>query len=435
MLHRTTWFAIPILGLVLIGSGVGWWGYNQYQQRQALALQNENQYNSNFHALANNIDWLQKELGKSMISGDSTAFQAHLRNVWRLGYAAETEVGKLPFDLMPMHNTQKFLSVVSHQTDTWMDTGASPTRADVHDKLQQMYSQAGNISQSLARIQGQVLNNQVRWQAVNEALLKNQRDNQVVDGFRRMDTATTAFVESQDSPSSLQRGKSFAMEKQPTVSQAAAIQAVRSMLNLTNTTQLKSQKTQSGAYRPEYIITGSTPSGALTATVSEDGGHVLSFNIRHMPKTGDYDFADAQNKAHQWLAVHGFPAVQLIQSNQFDGIGYFVYAPERPDKSLVISQGIAMKVALDTGSIVGYDANNYYYYPVTNVPPRKYSTAALRAKLNPNFEVGMERQVIVLDEHQHYQPAVAFYGTENHETYCVYMNANTGKELSIEQLT
>ncbi len=435
MLHRTTWVAIPIVGLVLAGSGLGWWGYDQYQQRKALVVDTENQYNSSFHALVDTVHRLQQELGKSMISGDKDAFQTHLRDIWRLSYAAQNDIGRLPFELMPMHHTQQFLGAISHQTEQWMEDGVSPADRHVHQKLQQMYQEAGKVSSGLAAMQSQAFANQLHWQLVNRALRNHERDNQVVDGFRKIDTAASAFVESEDTPSTLRRGKTWAMVKEKDINEEQAKQVVRKFLHLAPDTSLTVTRTKSGAYRPEYIVSGTIPDGDLTAYVSQDGGHVLSFDVKHTRGPGEFDFAEAQDKANAWLAARGFSTMELVQSSQYDSIGYFIFAPKRADGSIVISQGTAVKVALDNGDVIGFDANNYYYYPVKDVPARKYTEAQLRQKLNPAFEVGMARRVLVLDDHRRYQPAVAFYGTANGETFCVYMNANTGKELKIEQLT
>lgn len=434
-LHRTTWLAIPIVGLVLAGTGLGWWGYGQYQERQALAGETENQYNSNFHALVDHMHHLQQEIGKSVITNDRETFQTRLRDIWRLSYAAQTEVGRLPFELMPMHNTQQFLAMVSEQTNQWMDTNANPTDKMVHQKLDGMYTQSGKIEDGLVKLQDQAFNNQLRWRLVNQSLKKQNRDNQVVDGFRKIDTSAKAFVESQDHPSSTRRGRTFAMAPQRDVTSAEAIMSVRKFLRLGNDVKLNVEKTKPGAYRPEYTVIGSVPLGELTADVSVDGGHVLSFDIHHTMGHGDFDYTEAESKATDWLKARGFPDVEAIQSHQYDGIGYFIMAPKRADGSLVVGQGMLVKVSLDNGSVIALDANNYYFYPVKQVPARNYTADQLRKKLSPTFEVGMERKVLVLDEHQKYQPAVAFYGTSNDETYCVYMNANTGKEISIEQLS
>jgi spore germination protein len=435
VLHRTTWFAIPIVGLVLVGTGLGWWGYDQYQERQTLAMETENQYNSTFHALVDTVHRLQQELGKTLISGDPGAFQGHLRDIWRLSYAAQSDVGRLPMELMPMHHTQAFLSSISEQAEQWMQDGVNPANRKVHKKLQQLYQEASEVNTGLASLQRRAFANELHWRLVDKALRKQERDNQVVDGFRKLDTAARAFVESEDTPSSLRRGKSWAMVKEKDVTEQQAKDAVRAFLNLPANVNLTVGRTKPGAYRPEYIVSGTIPDGDLTAYVSQDGGHVLSFDIRHTRGPGEFDFAEAQDKATAWLAAKGFPAMEAVQSSQYDSIAYFIFAPKRPDGSLVISQGTAVKIGLDNGDVIGYDANNYYYYPVRDVPKRNFTAAELRKKLNPAFQVGMERSVLALDEHQHYQPAVAFYGTANDETFCVYMNANTGKEMKIEQLT
>ncbi|WP_029420280.1 PepSY1/2 domain-containing protein [Alicyclobacillus macrosporangiidus] len=434
MLHRTTWVAIPVLGLVLVGSGLGWWGYGQYRERQALAIETENQYENSFHNLATEVDQLQRELGKTIVSGDANRFQDHLRDVWRITYAAQTDASRLPFELMPMHQTQQFLSQVANSTNTWIEQQAKPTNASVRKQLQTYYAQAGKLNGQLRDLQATVLNNHLSWQDVNRALRTHRTDNQVVDGFRKMDTQAGTFVESQQRVPSPVRPDTDVLSKEPVVDAEGAKRAVRAFLGLPASTDLQVQAAKAGAPAPVYSVSGAVPAGSLTATVSQHGGHVLSMSITPKPTKGEVDFSEAEDKAAAWLTAHGFGHVENTTARQYDGTAYYVFVPVR-DGAQVVTQGIMVKTDLHSGNVIGYDGTNYFMHPVQGLAPRRLNANQLRKVLSPDLHVQMQRDVILEDPDKHWVPAVAFYGTSNDETYVVYVNANTGKEIEVEQLS
>jgi len=435
MFHRTTLLAVPVIGLLMVGTGVGWWSYfDQSKQRQAMAVQAENLYSNAFHGLVSDMHDMDTELGKSVITSDVGTFEDRLRNIWRLSYAAQSEAAKLPFSLMPMHHTQQFLSNLGDKVDVWMSQTPNPLDPKVHKQLQAFYEDSRKLSSELTDLQTKVMTNNLTWVAAAQATNLSKTDNQIVDNFRKMDTAASAFAESEEGPNSMQRGKSQALQIEPVVSAQTAIRKFSEFSGLTPS-GLRVHGTNRGAYMKDYIIDGTSKNGeSVYAVVSQNGGHVLQYSLRHSPKNGNYDFVQARQQGQKWLQDGGFGTVIPTVSNQYDHIAYFVFAPET-NSVPNISRGIMVKVALDNGQIVAYDGSNYFYYPVNNLPERRFSVSQLQVKLNPSFRVGMSQPVIALDDRTQYQPAVAFYGTSNRETYCVYMNANTGKEMQIEQLT
>lgn len=435
MLHRTTWIAIPVVGALILGASVGWWGYfDQAKQRSDMALQTENLYSNAFHNLSADLHDMDTELGKSVITADRGTFDTRLRNIWRLSFAAQTEAAKLPISLMPMHHTQKFLSNVGTVVDGWLMKTPNPESPQVHKQLQTFYEDAAKLSGELSTLQDKVLTQNLTWTSVAADSIQKKTDNQIVDNFRRMDTAASAFVESDESPSSMQKGRTTALLAQPVVSPTTALKTFGDFSGI-DTAGLAVKSTNKGAYTQDYIIDGSNRKGvSVYAVISKHGGHILQFSVRRIPGTRNYDFVEAQQKAQAWLTKRGFGTTVPLVSNQYDHIGYFVLAPLYQGIPN-ISQGLMVKVALDNGNPIAFDASNYFYYPVKNLPPRKYSAQELQSRLNPALRVRMSREVIALDDQDHYQPAVAFYGTSNKETYCVYVNANTGRELDTDQLT
>lgn len=435
MLHRTTWIAVPVVGLVVFGAAAGWWGYfDQNRQRQAMVNQAELQYQESFHSLASHTNSLHEELGKALVSGDPGQFRTHLRDAWRLSFSAQNDLARLPVQLMPMHHVQGFLSTLSSQVGTILDTNAYPTKKPVRAKIQKLYKSSAQISDTVSGLQSKVLDGNLKWVDASMVLQRGKGDNQIVDNFRKLDSAVNVVSETSDSPTTLNRGRSNALLSDPQYTAKQAQAALQHFLGGAGTPTWSVTSTQGGARVPEYIVTGSTSKGAIRAIVSKHGGHTLSFQITHTAGSGSLDFASAEPKARNWLESRGFGKVSLLTSNEYGNIGYFVYNPLYQGVP-VTSQGIVVKMSLPDGVVLGYDGTNYFYHPITNLPSRNYSVAQLTKKLNPAFLVQQAKPVIVLDDNQNYQPAVAFYGVSNNETYCVYLNAHTGHEISILQVT
>lgn len=439
-MHRTTWYAIPIVGLVVLSSGLGIWSYHLNADKQALVAQSDAEYSAAFHGLVSDMSSLRQRLGESEVSGDTTGFQACSRDIWRLCYGAQNEMAKLPVELTPMHNTQAFLSSLANQSQSWLTDNVSPTDPKVLKQVDSYYNQATKLNSQLQSIQAKVLNGGLGWVAVNRAV--NQKngyhtgDNQIVDGFQTMDKGLGTFTEAAGVGSHVEGTKSTMKPYQgKTITPTAAIQKVASMLNVTKTSDWKTSTSSLGAQGPAYMISGSTPYGSMTAVVTRAGGRVLSIHRDAQVANDHFGFATAQSKAADWLKQQGFGACSPEIANEYQNVGYFVFVPMTKN-GLAVSSPISVNMGLDNGELLSFDTQAYYRNPVPTVAPaRKYSAATLRTKLNPQFVVEQSRDVVLKTSSGQVHSAVQFIGSHGGSTYSVVLDATTGKQLSATQLS
>jgi spore germination protein len=439
LLHRTTWVAAPVIALVVIGTGLGWWGYNQNKERASLAQQVENQYTSSLHNLVSHTVGMEDEIGKSLISKDKFAFQSHLRHIWRLSYAAQTDVGRLPFQLMPLHSAQSYLAAVTKDSALWIDQNSSGADPDIHHKLEKYYAESKELTKNLSNVQTDVMDHNAKWiDAIHQTGLpadsRQKGDNQIIDGLHTVDSQTASYLEPTEAIVSGKVKNRHALDGEPAVSSSQAKMIVARYFDVSDTSGWTIQTPNQNADIPVFVIDGKLPSGSFSAHVSQHGGHVVAFDIEHATTSGTYDFVQAEDNAKTWLTSHGIHHTTLFSETQFDKTAYFVFDPVFHGEP-VLNQNIAMRVSLDDGSIVYYDARAYYSHPVLSVPKRIYQTDALRNKLTSHFQIRSDENVIAMDESGHYVPGVLFYGVGGKETYRILMNADTGAEMSIEQLT
>ena len=106
VLIRTAMFAVLILAL----AGTAYWGYQEHQDKNSVLIKAENSYQRAFHDLNNNISNLEDELGKSIAMNTRDLLAPCMANIWRISYAAQSNVGQLPLTLMPFSKTKDFLA-------------------------------------------------------------------------------------------------------------------------------------------------------------------------------------------------------------------------------------------------------------------------------------------------------------------------------------
>jgi len=113
--RRIAVILLPVALVALVATTV--WGYQENQDKNALLIKAENQYQRAFHDLNFHINKLQDELGKSLALGSRRQISQCLTNVWRLAYAAQSDLGQLPLSLVPFDRPKNF----------WPRSGSFPT--------------------------------------------------------------------------------------------------------------------------------------------------------------------------------------------------------------------------------------------------------------------------------------------------------------------
>ncbi|KPV43549.1 PepSY1/2 domain-containing protein [Alicyclobacillus ferrooxydans] len=439
-MHRITWFAIPIVGLAVLSSGLGVWNYRLHNDRQALVAQTDAQYSSAFHSLVSDVGNIEKRLGESEVSADKAGFAACSRDIWRISFAAQNEIAKLPVELMPMHNTQAFLTALSNQSDAWLNEGATSKDPTVLKQVETYYKKAEQASTELEDVQNKILNGGLGWVGINRAM--NQKngyhtgDNQVVDGFRNLDNGLSGFseaaalggqVEGPASPGKTQQG--------PIVSPSAAMQRVAALLNVQSGKDWRTKTSNLGGVEQVYMISGSTSHGPMSAVVTRAGGKVLVLHGSRTVRSSQLGLAGAADKAESWLQKNGFGEVTTEIANEYDHVAYFVLVPKTKN-GLAIDSPISVHVALDNGDILALDTQAYYRTPIPQVAPKRVYTAdELRNRLNKQLNVEQVRNVVMHDNMGSVRSGVQFIGTHGGQTYSVVMDATTGKQISVRQLS
>ncbi|WP_018130759.1 germination protein YpeB [Effusibacillus pohliae] len=429
---------VGVLALII----TGFWGYREHQQKQALLLKAENQYQRAFHDLSSNLDVLQGELGKALAINTQRQLAPCLSNIWRISYAAQSDLGQLPLSLMPFNRTQQFLQDIgefSYRVAV-RDQRKEPLSDKEWKTLQSLYNEASDIQQDLQKLQANVLQHNLRWMDAELALSQTQKktDNQIVDGFRAVEKKVAGFPEVQsETLSALKTRNQPHIENisGQDVPQEQAAKNAAAFLGKPDTSGIIVQKNGAGTKYPAYSVTVQQPNDQkyyMQMTIK--GGHVAWLaKDRDVPEA-KLDLVAGQQAAEQWLAARGYKNMVPIKTEQYDNTAVYTFVPKQGDV-LLYPDTVMLKLALDNAEVIGFNGEDYlFHHKQRSLGKPKLTQEQARKFVSKHTQIQESGLALVENDVGQEVLTYEFIGTMDNDTYKIYINANTGDEEKVEKL-
>ncbi|MED4352683.1 germination protein YpeB [Schinkia azotoformans] len=435
---------ILIIFFAIIVVGTGFWGYQEHQEKNAILIHAENNYQRAFHDLTYQIDLLQDKIGTTLAMNSRSQLSPALADVWRITSEAHSDVGQLPLTLMPFNKTEEFLSNIgdfSYRTAV-RDLEKEPLTDGEYKTLQQLYSHATEIQQELRKVQHQVIENNLRWMDVELALAseKENLDNTIIDGFKTVEKNVEEYSESNFGPEFTQMNakndNSFKYLSGKEITKEEAMNEARKFLQIEEPVNMNVTENGEGSDIGFYSITINSPkqNSEIYMDITKKGGYpIWVLNHREIGQS-NISLNEAAEKAKKYLNNQNFKDLQLFESAQYDHVGVFTFVAVQ-DGVRVYPDSIRVKVALDEGDIIGFSANDYLIaHHKRKIPKPEISLEQARGKVNPSVKVMEHRLAIINDDLGKEALCYEILGIINNDTYRIYVNAIDGSEEKVEKL-
>ncbi|MCZ0754516.1 germination protein YpeB, partial [Anoxybacillus sp. J5B_2022] len=436
---------VLLIGFLSLGIvGTAYWGYREHQEKNAILVHAENNYQRAFHDLTYKIDLLHDQIGTTLAMNSRTSLSPALAEVWRIAAEAHSDVGQLPLSLLPFNKTQQFLSQIgafSYRTAV-RDLDKEPLTKEEYKTLKTLYQKAADIQNELRNVQHLVLKNHLRWMDVELALATNNRpnDNTIIDGFKAVENDVQSFSEGANFAPTFttitNREKGFIRAQGKRITKREAKDVAKSFLGLKGTETIKIVRSGKGADERFYSLTIYDPK-TKTETymdITEKGGYPIWVMDNRPIKKQAISLYEAGIKGMEFLKKHRFTNLELYDSAQYDNVAVLTFVTN--EKGIrIYPEAIKMKVALDDGTIVGFSARDYLASPpIHQFPKPALSLAQARAKLNPNVKVMEERQSVITNDLNQEVLCYEFLGTLGDDTYQIFINTQTGMEEKVDKM-
>ncbi|MNO71910.1 Sporulation protein YpeB [compost metagenome] len=442
MYKRLSAILFPIATLLLIGALV--WGYQENQEKNAILIKAENQYQRAFHDLSFHVDKLHSELGNTLaVHSASTGSQRKgLVNVWRITSEAQNEINQLPLTLLPFNKTEEFLSRISKFSyqAAIRDLTKQPLNDGEIKNLKELYKSSAQISKDLQGVQEKVIGNRLRWMDVETALAseKEPLDNTIIDGFKTVDKKVGEYPELDLGPSvsSMYNKRSVKKLGGTPVTIEGIKQKAAQFTDHADQNAIKVMENGRGTEWASYTAkVQGKGNESWVLDFTKNGGHLINYTHDRNIGPKRVSSSEARREADHFLSNKGYEGLSPVSYDEYDNMGTFTYVSKQ-DGVLIYPEKLTVRVALDNGQVTGMQASDYVYEREnkTKVAKPKLSLQQARKYLNSDYKEKYQRLALIENDQSEKVLAYEFGGSINGSNYKIFINADNGNEESIEEI-
>lgn len=446
--------AMAVTGLLLWG-GLTW---RLTAANQALALQLEAERQRNFGDMAWHVEQIQALLAKGRAAGGTRQNMRYMGDVYHHALSAAANFGALPLPPGVQASAGKFLQQTGDFARTLLRNEAAGREMDPQGEreLARLRKDAGALSAQFNAIAESYRKGNFRWtptQPTGLAALvtmpgrKPSTGSQapaslVPGGWEQVGASMEKMpVLLYDGPFSDKAAQRAPAMTGPPVTQEEALRRLPTyMPNAAGYTLVGSA--DAGGTLPAWsfrLAPAGAPPGTndytAVAEVTKNGGYLLQMLNGRAVGRPTIDLTRAKGIAQAYLAAAGFPNMVPTYGQTDGGTSTIAFAAQENGVILYPDQA-KVKVALDTGEVIGADARQYLmsHHPRSFRAPRVDAEQA-RDALNPDLQVQRVQLALIPGPSETGEVLTYEFLTRlDEDTFLVYVNAETGVEEIILQL-
>ncbi|RJR13311.1 germination protein YpeB [Candidatus Parcubacteria bacterium] len=433
---------IIIAVLAIAVAGTGYWGYQEHQEKNAVLINAENNYQRAFHDLVYHVDLLHDKIGTTLAMSSREQLSPSFAEVWRITSEAQNDVGQLPLTLLPFNKTEEFLTNIGDYTYqvAIRDLDKNPLSKDEFDSLQTLYQKSGEIKSELRKVQSMVMSQNLRWMDVELALsAKDQpQDNGIIDGFKTVEKNVEGYEETDFGPtftSMNKKDESFSRLSGKTITKEEAKQVADRYLELEGNEKITITENGEGSKVGFYSLKIVDKNQVDTyMDIAKKGGTPIYIVQNKDAKQKNISLNEATEKARNFLKQNKFESLDLYESVEYNKLGVFTFVSNL-DGVRIYPDAIKMKVSLETGEIVGFSAKDYLMaHHLREIPEPGITYEEATARINENVMIMEDRLAVINNDIGEEVLCYEFLGTINEDTYQIFINAENGREEKVEKL-
>ena len=439
--NRRFWIAPSILALALILSLA--WGYREYTVRKDMEVTLENVYQRLFFDVKKHVENVQANLSKAMVANSSEQNVLLLSQIMNEAYFAQDKLAQLPVPQSDIAKTQKFLNQAADYSYYLIKTHLEgvPLTNEQRGQLANLQENSAAFNKELSELQSQLAKeNFVIGSLTRSQTSKIKQANEnvfqttLVNIEKNMANVPRLIYDGPFSDEMINR-KPVGLTGE-NVSREKAMNIAKEFFGANKVKKISSfeeGKDSDAMAIPSYNFSIQTSNSTAYMGVSKKGGHVIWMRNSRAIGKEKLTIEQAQKKAIEFLESKGFKNMEPNYYQKYDGGVLFNFVLTEENVT-IYPDLVKVKVALDNGEVIGFDASQYYsYHQDRDIPEPKLSLEEARNRLRDDFEVNSQRLAIIPKGKQEIL-CYEFKGRYLNGEFIIYVNADTGREEDVLQL-
>ena len=434
-----------LLSLLLIVALV--WGYNQNQNKIKYETALENTYQRLFFDVKKHVENVQVNLSKALVASSREQNVLLFSQIMNEAFFAQEKLSQMPITHAETAKTEKFLTQTADYASYLIKKHMQGEEITDEQRktLNGLQENSQAFNQELSKLHDSMMDS-------NFALgsMSAQQSKQVEKGNENIFQTSLVTMDQQigkmpeliyDGPFSDQIVNKKAIglpENKVTLNDAQNVaqdffgkDRVNSIEAFEEGEHINEAKLP--AYTFHLYPKNQQKDLAVYMGVSKKGGKVVWMVNPRPVSNVKLSIKNAEEKAMKYLRDKGFQNMEANYSLKYNGSILFNFTNTQDDVT-IYPDLIKVKVALDTGEIVGFDASAYYMNnQERNITSPHLTESEARSKIKTNFNIDSVRLAIIPDGGNEVL-CYEFKGKYNDSDFIVYINALDGREQQILQI-
>lgn len=442
-MERRTITTSAILGILLFAALA--FGMKEKNEKDSFKTALTNDYQRLFYDSKAHIENVEVSLSKAVLSDSKEQNVLHLSQIMQQANSAQEKLTQMPIKQSDIGKTTKFLTQVSDYSYALIKDHLNGN--ELSDKQRESLKSLSNYSTYLSAeleqvhdkfMKGDISLEDVRQTGKNATKKadKNMLNTQLVSLEEEMTKYPELIYDGPFSDQARQiPAKGLGNKK---VNKVEAEKIARDFLN--NKDIAKITKFETGkdldkeATIPSFTFSVDKKdenSSPTYISVSKTGGKIVWMNNARIVEKRNMDIKKATKLATDFLKSKDITHMELNYTQTHNNIATLNFALKQDDVT-IYPDLIKVKVALDNGEILGYDALHYLKeHHERKIAKPSITQEQAREKVKYDFEITSTRLAIIPKGIKSEVMCYEFKGNYEGNSFIVYINAHTGVEEQI----
>ncbi|WZL74425.1 germination protein YpeB [Clostridiaceae bacterium 35-E11] len=433
---------IALLSVVFVGMGI--WGYGQYQQNREHNIYLENQFQRMFHDMLVDVENIQVNLAKTMVTGTPKQNVMLFSDIRYLCYDAQEKLTQLPIDHGNVSRTQKFLSQVGDLSMAFArkNLEGKPLNQKEMDTIEELHNYSNYLSQQLISLQNNLADKGMKIGELRKKAnqkLKDTNENMMTTSFVNVEEKMQEYPELiYDGPFSEHIKKQKPYLTGRTIKENEVKKIAEGFMNNGIKYEAKLIGENDANKIPAYLVelkpTNSKNRKSVTMAITKTGGKIVW--MLDTTDIGEAKLSEEQGItiAQDFLKKTGYENMLPTYSIKYDGQMVINFAYTQEDV-IIYTDLIKVKVGLDKGDIVGFEGEGYLFnHHNRKIDPPTIAKEEAKEKISLLAEISEPRLAIIPTEGGKEVLCYEFKAQYKEDTFLIYINGDTGEEQKILQM-
>lgn len=419
--------AVAVLGATTLGLGavvtVG--AIDMKETKQGVT----NAYRGNLYELTGLIENVDEDLDRIRVSASETQQARILTDLLVQARLAESVLEKLPIDAQSDGNVTAFINrtaALSERLLAKLRAGESLDEKD-EETLEHLYEVNHQVRGLLGGLIGELQDEDVM------DYLKGKGEDKMTEAIRNIENAT---IEENKNPSfskppEVRAGAAPKDDKSEKISSSRAEELCRSYFADYEIKSIEFDgETTARSFAAYNFKMQDVNDVEIFAQISEKDGALISFDYYEYCTEHNFDLDNAKMIAENFLDSLGMENMTAVKVGQMGATASITFAYEM-DGAVYYPDTVEVKVCEQKGVVVGYNGAAYLRNHKERTPlAPKLSLAQAQAKLHDKLQIEGSRVALIAVKGRE-KTAYEFICSYKDQTYFVYLDGNTGEEISI----